>query len=159
MKMKLSVDHWIVSICSNSQVALKAHQAAKTSPLLKQCQKALNDISTRHTVGLYWVPGQAGVRGSEIACKLARSGSTQTFIWLEPSIRVYRRNINKKIKCWVDNQHLATWRGPCSTQRQSRKLITRPSPDAKARLMSFNRAQSRALIGLLTGHNSPRRHL
>jgi hypothetical protein len=34
-----------VSICSDSQVALKALQAARTSPLVYQCQKALNDIS------------------------------------------------------------------------------------------------------------------
>jgi hypothetical protein len=36
-----------VSICSDSQVALKALQAAKTtSPLVQQCQKVLNDICT-----------------------------------------------------------------------------------------------------------------
>jgi len=47
-----------VSICSNSWMALKVLQASKrTSPLVQQCQKALNDISTQHTVGLYWVPG------------------------------------------------------------------------------------------------------
>jgi hypothetical protein len=35
-----------VSICSDSQAALEALQAAKTiSPLVEQCQKALNDIS------------------------------------------------------------------------------------------------------------------
>jgi hypothetical protein len=41
-----------VSICSDSQAALKALQSAKTTSLLvQQCQKALNDISTEHTVG------------------------------------------------------------------------------------------------------------
>ena len=43
-----------VSICSDSQAALKALQAARiTSPLVQQCQKALNDISTQLTVGMY----------------------------------------------------------------------------------------------------------
>jgi hypothetical protein len=38
-----------VSISSDSQAALKALQAAKTtSPLVRHCQQALNDISTRH---------------------------------------------------------------------------------------------------------------
>ena len=32
-----------------------------TFPLVRQCQKTLNNISTRHKVGLYWVPGHAGV--------------------------------------------------------------------------------------------------
>ena len=41
-----------VSICSDSQAALKALQAARTmSPLVRQCQEALNDISARHVVG------------------------------------------------------------------------------------------------------------
>jgi len=46
----------------DSQAALKALQAARTSPLVQQCQKALNDISTWHTVGLYWVPGHWDMR-------------------------------------------------------------------------------------------------
>ena len=41
-----------VTICSDSQAALKALQSAKTTSLLvQQCQKALNDIFTQHTVG------------------------------------------------------------------------------------------------------------
>jgi len=56
-----------VSICSDSQAALKFLQAVTTmSPLVQQCQKALNNISIQHAVGLFWVPGHAGVRGNEI---------------------------------------------------------------------------------------------
>ena len=44
-----------VNICSYSQAALKALQAARTSPLVQQCQKALKVISNQHTVGLNWV--------------------------------------------------------------------------------------------------------
>ena len=68
-------------------MALKALQAAKTSPLVRECQKALNDISTSTTVGLYWVPGHTGVRGNEIADKLTRDGSVQKFIGPELSLR------------------------------------------------------------------------
>ena len=57
-----------VSICSDSQAALKALQPVRTtSPLVRQSQKALNDICARHVVGLYWVPGHAAVGGNEIA--------------------------------------------------------------------------------------------
>ena len=45
---------------------MKAIQVAKTaSPLVQQCQKALNDISTQLTVSMYWVSGHAGLRGTE----------------------------------------------------------------------------------------------
>jgi hypothetical protein len=54
-----------VSLCSDSKAALKALQATRTTfPLVQQCQKVLNDTSTQHNVGLYWVPRNAGVRGN-----------------------------------------------------------------------------------------------
>jgi ribonuclease HI len=55
-----------ISICSDSQAALKALQAVRTtSPLVHQCQETLNDISDQHVVGLFWVPRHAGVRGRD----------------------------------------------------------------------------------------------
>jgi ribonuclease HI len=149
-----------VSICSDSQVALKALQAAKTtSPLVRQCKKALNGISTRHTVGLYWVPGHAGVRGNEIADKLARGGSVQRFVGSEPFLGASRQNIRRKMKRWMGKHHLVLWRDTCSTQRQARELISGPDLATSARLLSFNRTQSRVVIDLLIGHNTLRRHL
>jgi hypothetical protein len=50
-----------VSICSDSQAALKSLHAAKMSPSVRQCQKALNYICTWHIVLLCWVPGHSGV--------------------------------------------------------------------------------------------------
>jgi hypothetical protein len=54
---------------------------------------------------------------------------------------------------------LARRRGLGSTQRLARELILGPSPGAKNRLLSFNRTQSRIVIGLLTGHNTLRIYL
>jgi len=88
-----------VSICSDIQAALKALQAAKTaSPLVRECQKALHDISTRYTVGVYWVPGHARVKGNDIADKLARDSSVQRFVGPEPFLGVSRQNIRRKMK-------------------------------------------------------------
>ena len=149
-----------VSICSDSQAALKELQPSKsTSPLVHKDQKALNDISTHHTVALYWVPLHAGVWGNEIRNKLTRGCSVQKFVGPEPSLGVSRQNIRNRIKSWVDNQHLAMWHGLGSTQRQARKLISGPSSSTQTRLLSFNKAQSRVITGLLTGHNSLRRYL
>jgi hypothetical protein len=62
-----------VSICSNSLAALIALQAARTmSPLVQQCQKMLNDISTWYSMGLFWVPKHAEVCGTEISNELAK---------------------------------------------------------------------------------------
>jgi len=101
-------------------------------------------------VGLYWVPGHAGLRGNEIADELARGGSTMGFLGPEPALGVSRCDIQKKLSCRLVNQHWATWRGICDTQRQARELILGPSLGTKAKVLSFNRTQSRAVIGLLT---------
>ena len=46
-----------------------------------------------------------------------------------------------------------------SYQRQAVKLISGPSPTVKTGLLSFTRIHSRVVTGLLTGHNTQRRHL
>jgi hypothetical protein len=54
---------------------------------------------------------------------------------------------------------MAMWQVLTSAQTQARKLILGTSPIAKTRLLSFNRMQSRAVTGLLTGHKTLRTHL
>jgi hypothetical protein len=95
-----------MSIWSASQAALKALQAVRTmSPLVQQCQKALNDISTPHAVGLYWLPGHAGVQGNEIADELAKGSSVLGFLGPEPALGVCRQDIRRRISHWLVNQH------------------------------------------------------
>jgi hypothetical protein len=106
-------------------------------------------------VGLYWVPGHAGVRGNEIADELAKDGSAVKFVGPEPALGISVRRIRR----WLVNQHWVWWRGFGDTQRQARELISGPGLGAKARFLSFNRTQSRAVTGLLTGHNTLRRYL
>jgi hypothetical protein len=113
-----------VSICSDSQAALKTLQAARTpSPLIQQCQRALNDICTQQVVGLYWVPGHDGVRGNEIADELARGSCVLEFLGPEPDLGVSRQGI-RRIRRWFVNHHWVRWRGLDDTQRRARELIS-----------------------------------
>ena len=102
---------------------MKALKAVRTSPWVQQ---ALNDISARQAVELYWVPGHAGVRGNEIADELARDGSALKFVGPEPALGVSRHDIRKRIRRWLVNQHWVWWRGLGNTQRQARGLISGP---------------------------------
>jgi len=108
---------------------------------------------------MYLVPGNAGIRGKEIADKLARDCSLPKFVGPELSLWVSTQNIKRKIQPWVDYQHLAMRRGLSGIHRKARKMFSGPSPTTKARLLSFNKTQSRVAIGLPTGHNTFRRYL
>jgi len=79
--------------------------------------------------------------------------------WAWDILGVSRQNIRRKMKRWMHRKHLALWRVPCGTQRQARKLISGPNLTTGTWLLSFNGTQSRAVIGLLTGHNTLRRHV
>ena len=70
-----------------------------------------------------------------------------------------RQDIRKRIRCFLVNQHWVWRRVRGNTRRQARELILGPCPGAKERFLSCNRTQSRTVTGLLTGHNTLRRHL
>jgi hypothetical protein len=61
----------------------------------------LNDISTQHTVGLYWVPGHAGIQGNKIADRLARVSSVQKFVRPEQFLGVPMQDIKKINAGWI----------------------------------------------------------
>jgi hypothetical protein len=115
--------------------------------------------ATQHAVGLFWVPGCAGVRGNEIADELARGSSILEFIGPELALGVSRQSIQRRLSSWLIIRHWARWQGLDGTQRQAQELISGPSLAAKAKFLSFRRTQSRAITGLPTGHNTLRRHL
>ena len=94
------------------------HQNVSIGPTV---QKALNDISAWHAVGLYWVPGHAEVRGNEIADELARGGSVLGFLGPQPALGFSRKDIWRT--CWLINQHWVQWQDLGDTQRQVRELI------------------------------------
>jgi len=148
------------SICSDSLPALRAIRAVRTtSPLVHQCQRSLNDISARHAVSLFWVPGHARIRGNEIADGLARGSSALSFFGPEPVLGVSRRDLQTRLSRWLVNQHGALWRGLGDAQRQAREFISGPSQGTRTKFMTLSRIQSRVVTGLLTGHNTLRRHL
>jgi hypothetical protein len=52
-----------ISISSHSQAALKVLQAVKTmSPLVRKCQRVLDDVAAHYSVRLIWVSGYSGVK-------------------------------------------------------------------------------------------------
>ena len=109
--------------------------------------------------GLFWAPGHARIRGNEIVDGLARGSTALRFLGPEPVQGVSRRHLQMRLGRWLVNQHWAQWRGLGDTQRQAHEFISEPSLGIRAKFMTFNKIQYRAVTGLLTGHNTLRKHL
>jgi hypothetical protein len=73
------------------------------SSLVQQCHMALSDSSTRHAVGLYWVPRHAGLRRNETADELARGGAALKFVGPESALGFCRQDIRRRIRRWLVN--------------------------------------------------------
>ena len=89
---------------------------------------------------------------------LARGGNALRSLGPEPVLVIYRRDLQKRLSRWLANQHRAQWGGLGDAQRRleslSWDLLWVPGQN-----LNFNRIQSRVVTGLLTGHNTLRRHL
>jgi hypothetical protein len=93
-------------------------------------------------------------------CRQAHKGWFCSRVWWTWAfLGVSRENIRRKMKRWMEKQHLVLWCDPCSTHREAQEFISDPDLATRVQLLSFNRTQSRIVIGLLTGHNTLRRNL
>jgi hypothetical protein len=95
----------------------------------------------------------------EMKLPMSSQGSADHSVGPETALGVSRQSIRRKIQCWMNRQHSVRRRGVAGTMRQTQELVSGPNTAARTALISFKRAQSRVVNGLLTRHNTLRRHL
>jgi len=120
-----------------------------------------SDSAKRHWTislsGMCWgCSGSLDMLGYEVMKLPTSSQETVLFsgLWEQSQPWESRQDTGRRIRCWLDNQHWACWQGLGDTQRQARELIKGPCLGVQARLLSFNRIQSRVVTGFLTVHNT-----
>jgi hypothetical protein len=123
-----------------------------------QCTYTNLDIIDYNTPSLYIAYCSLFYKPVEHVTVLNNIGNCNTMVSII-ILWVSRRDIQNRHCRWLNNQHSASWRGLGNTLRQARELISGPSLGNKAKFLSFTRTQARVVTGLLTGHNTLRRHL
>ena len=149
-----------IYICSDSQAALKALSKAEVrSAITLECKNALDRLSLSNKVSLIWMPGHTGIEGNEEADNLAREGSKMTFIGPEPVFGIAQSTAKTFIRKWITSEFREEWNQQ-ERLRQSRTFILDPMDRSEVkRLLSSNRNQLRAFVGVLTGHSLVNYHL
>src|SRR5687768_438438 len=78
-----------INICSDSESDVKALSSCMFSVRsVLEIREALDELSKNNEISLVWVSDQSGIRWNVRAEELARSGSADEFIGLEPSLEV-----------------------------------------------------------------------
>jgi hypothetical protein len=95
-----------VSICSDCQAALKSLQAnRRTSLLVQQCQKAVNEISNRIVVGSIGSLDNLGYEVTRSMTRAEREATFEVFLGPEPALWISRRDVQHRFNRWLVNQH------------------------------------------------------
>lgn len=152
--------HKKISLCSDSQAALKALMSYKIdSRLVLECRNLLQELSQRNLLTLVWVPGHSDISGNEEADGLARGGSSVVPTMPAPCIPLSKGWMKSTIRLWGTQAHSRYWK-TLTTCKQTKLLIKEPlSRNEAKRLISMKRTDLRKLVGVVTGHFFFNKHL
>jgi len=123
-----------ISICSDSQAALKALSNPKiTSRLVWDCIVALQQLSSHNAVKLFWVSGHSGIYGNEQADQLAIAASFKSYVGPEPVLPVPTSVVQSQLQAWTLRETQTCWQDlkSCWQAKETMDGWFKPSADKR----------------------------
>ena len=108
----------------------------------------------QNSIKINWIPGHEGIRGNEIADRLANIGTNQVIPNLDPTapnIPVATSVIKSLVKTWETNEHQIRW-DSTDEYRQTRIFISNVSKNYWKTISRLSRKDARWITQIITGH-------
>ena len=141
-----------VTIYSDSQAVLKALNGRWIkSKVIRDCQRALNELGRHISVHLCWVKGHSGVHGNEQADALAgaAAAAVEEVTPLPRSSAYYR----KEFKDFLYGRWIERWQNTDIVfARQTKLWFQEPSFRKSRKILSLERPEFSMVVRWLTGH-------
>ena len=149
-----------ILICVDSQAALKALGSNLfDSKLVLDCFWQLNRLCHNNDVTLVWVPGHCGIEGNERVDALAKEGSEADLVGPLPNLPLPKSWARQAICDWVRKKIWHGWSNLRSC-KQMKDFVKNPLPPGTiSKIRNLPRNLLRALVGVLTGHFTFKKHL
>jgi len=148
-----AVDQQTIHIYVDNQGVLESIKGVWiTDDLIMEAVNALNKLSVKNSVELYWIPAHTGYSGNERADELAKKAAEGTPISVEPFLPLSRKSVRSAIGIWARKQHESEWarRKDCRMTKQILPSISK----GRGYCIKLGRNSLRVLTQIVTGHST-----
>ena len=155
----------VINFYVDSQAAIKAlNKYIIDCKTVKTCKTQLNRLAKTNLVRINWVKSHIGIKGNEIADRLAKRGTTLEIEEDVEEIPTSKKVIKNYIENWSKKKKEKRWTSKHKHMLENfeyahtKKFVKKPDAKFWKKIRNLNRKDARIIISLATGHNLLNKH-
>ena len=142
-------------IGTDSRSAIEALKAyTTTSRLVYHCYRTLNRLADSRPLTIFWLPGHTGIKGNEIADRLARQARREVLNGPEPATGICDTVINAEIDRWVVKKHSEAWNNAPGCRTTKTSIKDSEMEEWAEQILALSRKGAKTVMGIIPCENT-----